>query len=78
MSRKFIVLLDTLVNDLNVKVDVLLPGATWVGKSSTFQNAKNRPQNFEQAIGVIGLAKCEGQMALAPRSSLRHRAEVCL
>ena len=63
LSKKFVVLIDTLANDLTTKVDVLLPGATWAEKSGTFENAQNRLQTFQQAIPVVELAKSEGQIA---------------
>ena len=64
LSRKVIVLIDTLPGELSAKPEVLLPGATWVEKAGTFENAANRLQSFEQAIPVIELAKPEGQIAL--------------
>ena len=82
VTKKFVVLIDTLVNDLTAKADVLLPGATWTEKSGTFENAKSRLQSFARAIGVVELARCEGQIALdlaavcgtAPRSVFDPRA----
>ncbi len=44
--------------------DIVLPGATWLEKAGTFENAKGMLQAFEQAIPVIELAKQEGQIAL--------------
>jgi NADH-quinone oxidoreductase subunit G len=77
VSKKFLVLIDTLGGDLSGKADVLLPGATWVEKAGTFENAKGRLQTFQQAIDVIELAKCEGQIALdlmaACNLDQRHR-----
>lgn len=64
LSKKAVILIDTLPSDLSAKPDVLLPGATWVEKAGTFENANNRLQSFEQAIPVIELAKNEGQIAL--------------
>ena len=64
VARKFVVLIDTLPNDLSLKADVMLPGATWVEKAGTFANADDRLQSFEQAIAVIELAKREGQIAI--------------
>jgi len=63
-SGAYSVLIDTLPNRLSDRVDALLPGATWVEKAGTFENAKGRLQAFEQAIPVIELAKTEGQIAL--------------
>lgn len=64
LGGKFVVLLDTLVNPLCDRADVVLPGATWVEKSGTFENAKSMLQAFEQAIPVVEAAKSEGQLAL--------------
>ena len=64
LSKKFVVLMDTLPNDLSGKADVVLPGATWVEKAGTFENANGRCQSFEAAIPVIEMAKNEGQIAL--------------
>ncbi|MEM7678736.1 MAG: molybdopterin-dependent oxidoreductase, partial [Myxococcota bacterium] len=44
--------------------DIVLPGATWVEKSGSFENVHGRHQHFEQALPVIELAKTEGQIAL--------------
>ena len=41
-----------------------LPGAAWVEKAGTFENADGRLQAFEQAIPTPGLAKAEGQIGL--------------
>jgi NADH-quinone oxidoreductase subunit G len=60
---KFVVLIDTLLSSLVDAADVVLPGATWVEKSGTFENAAGLIQSFEQAIPVIQLAKSEGQIA---------------
>ena len=64
LRKKFVVLIDTLPNDLTAKADVFLPGATWAEKAGTFENANNRLQSFSQAIGVVEQAKTEGQIAL--------------
>jgi NADH-quinone oxidoreductase subunit G len=61
---RFTVLIDTLPSQLSDDVDVILPGATWVEKSGSFENADGRQQHFEPAIPVIELAKTEGQIAL--------------
>ncbi|MFM9996460.1 MAG: molybdopterin-dependent oxidoreductase [Phycisphaerales bacterium] len=60
----FVTLIDTLSSRLTDAADVVLPGATWVEKSGTFQNARGMLQAFEQAIPVIEMAKTEGQIAL--------------
>ena len=64
LTKKAVILIDTLPSDLSAKPDVLLPGATWVEKAGTFENAAGRLQAFERAIPVIELAKPEGQIAL--------------
>lgn len=64
LSGKFTVLIDTLLNPLVDKADIVIPGATFAEKAGTFENAKNMLQAFEQAIPVIEMAKSEGQIAL--------------
>jgi NADH-quinone oxidoreductase subunit G len=59
----FVVVIDTLASKLTENCDVLLPGATWLEKSGTFENARNQIQSFEAAIPVIEMAKTEGQLA---------------
>ena len=61
---KFTVLIDTLPSEASDHAEVILPGATWVEKSGSFENVHGRQQHFEQAIPVIELAKPEGQIAL--------------
>ncbi len=63
LSGKFVALIDTLASPLADRADVVLPGATWLEKSGTFENARGMIQAFEQAIPVIELAKPEGQIA---------------
>jgi len=64
IDGKFVVLIDTLATSLVEECDVLIPGATWVEKAGTFENARGLLQGFEAAIPVIELAKTEGQIAL--------------
>ncbi|MDX2118379.1 MAG: 2Fe-2S iron-sulfur cluster-binding protein [Planctomycetota bacterium] len=64
IDGKFVVLIDTLASSLVDECDVLIPGATWVEKAGTFENARGMLQGFEAAIPVIELAKSEGQIAL--------------
>ncbi len=75
LGGKFVVLVDTLLNDLTDKADVVLPGATWVEKAGTFENARGMVQAFEQAIPVIELAKSEGQLAADLMSVVEGRPE---
>jgi NADH-quinone oxidoreductase subunit G len=64
LGGKFVVLMDTLMGGLVERADIVLPGATWVEKAGTFENARNMLQTFNQAIPVIEMAKSEGQLAL--------------
>jgi NADH-quinone oxidoreductase subunit G len=64
LTDRFVVLIDTLPNSIAGTVDVLLPGATWVEKTGTFQNASNRLQGFEQAIAPLEGCKAEAQIGL--------------
>ncbi len=58
------VLIDTLPTSLNELAEVVLPGASWMEKSGTFQNAKDRLQGFDRAIQPVDFSKCESQIAL--------------
>jgi NADH-quinone oxidoreductase subunit G len=60
----FVLLIDTLASPLGDRADVVLPGATWVEKAGTFENAKGRLQAFDRAIDPIDFAKSEAQIAL--------------
>lgn len=64
LKRKWVVMIDTLPNDLTEKVNVLLPSVTWAEKAGVFENVDGRLQSFEQAIPVIEHGKSEGQIAL--------------
>ncbi len=64
VDGKFVAIIDTLANSLTASADVLLPGATFIEKSGTFENHKNRLQSFERAIRPIEFARAEGQVAL--------------
>ncbi|MFN7020680.1 MAG: 2Fe-2S iron-sulfur cluster-binding protein [Phycisphaerales bacterium] len=61
---RFVVLIDTLKGALAARADVVLPGAAWVEKAGSFENARGLIQAFEQAIPPVGLAKAEGQIGL--------------
>ncbi|MEM6852963.1 MAG: molybdopterin-dependent oxidoreductase, partial [Planctomycetota bacterium] len=61
---RYTVVIDTLPSAITEAADVVLPGATWVEKSGSFENVNGRHQHFEQALPVIELAKTEGQIAL--------------
>jgi NADH-quinone oxidoreductase subunit G len=62
LTKKFIVLLDTLASDLSGAANVVLPSATWAEKSGTFENHAGRLQAFEQAILPTEHSKGEGQL----------------
>ncbi len=62
LSRKFVVLIDTLPNDFTAKANVVLPGATWAEKSGTFENVNGVLQAFEQAIPPREGCRGEGQI----------------
>jgi NADH-quinone oxidoreductase subunit G len=64
VEGNFTVLLDTLGNRLTEAVDVLLPAATWVEKSGTFENVDNRLQAFEKAVDPTEFARPEAQIAI--------------
>ncbi len=64
LAGKFVGVIDTLASDLLEQANVVIPGATWLEKAGTFENARGMIQAFEQAIPVIELAKAEGQIAL--------------
>jgi NADH-quinone oxidoreductase subunit G len=59
-----VVLIDTLPTALSARADVLIPGATWMEKAGTFENAGGRIQAFERAISPIDYCKSESQIAL--------------
>ncbi|MDX9912280.1 MAG: 2Fe-2S iron-sulfur cluster-binding protein [Phycisphaerales bacterium] len=71
----FLVLIDTLASRLIDEADVVLPGATWLEKAGTFENARNMLQAFEQAIPPLEGAKAEGQIALDLLAALGGRHE---
>ena len=64
LTGKFTVLIDTLPNKLSDKVDVLLPGATWVEKAGCFENHQNKIQAFEKAIDPVEFARAEAQIGI--------------
>jgi NADH-quinone oxidoreductase subunit G len=59
-----IVAIDTLPNAVTAMATVVLPGAAWVEKAGSFENATGRLQSFEQAIEPVEFAKSESQIAL--------------
>ena len=64
LQSKFVVAVELLDNPLVQRADIVLPGAAWVEKAGSFENATGLIQAFEQAIPTPGLAKTEGQIAL--------------
>jgi NADH-quinone oxidoreductase subunit G len=59
-----VVAIDTLANAVTAMASVVLPGAVWIEKAGSFENANSRLQAFEQAIDPIEHAKSEAQIAL--------------
>lgn len=62
LEGKFVVAIDTHASRLTDRADVVLPGATWVEKAGTFQNARDLLQAFEAAIPCVGESRPEGQI----------------
>lgn len=63
-SVETIVAIDTLPNAVTAMAAVVLPGAAWIEKAGSFENATGRLQSFEQAIEPVEFAKSESQIAL--------------
>ncbi len=59
-----VVAIDTLPNAVTAMASVVLPGAVWIEKAGSFENATGRLQGFEQAITPVEYAKSESQIAL--------------
>ena len=64
IGRNFLVLIDTLPNDLVKKANVLMPSVTWTEKEGSFVNHKDIAQAFDAAIPAVEGARSEGQIAL--------------
>ncbi|MHC4428177.1 MAG: molybdopterin-dependent oxidoreductase, partial [Planctomycetota bacterium] len=62
--KRFVVLIDTMPSSLLERADVVIPGASWVEKTGTFESATGRLQAFERAIEPLDYAKSEAQIAL--------------
>lgn len=62
LKDKFVVLLDTHNRRVLNRADVVLPGATWMEKAGSFENARGMLQAFEAALPVHDGAKTEGQI----------------
>jgi len=63
-SVRTIVAIDTLPNAVTAMASVVLPGAVWVEKAGSFENATGRLQSFEQAIEPVEHARSEAQIAV--------------
>ncbi len=63
------VVVDTLENPLCSMAECVLPGATWVEKAGTFENAKGRLQAFLRAIEPIDFARAECQVGADLRAA---------
>ena len=63
-SAGAVVAIDVLPNAVTAMATVVLPGATWVEKAGSFENAAGRLQGFEKAIDPIEFARPEAQIAL--------------
>jgi NADH-quinone oxidoreductase subunit G len=77
LARVPFVLVDTLPTALCGMAAVTLPGAAWVEKSGSFENAKGRLQGFDRAVSPTDFAKAECQIAIdlmAGRDGLRAAA----
>ena len=64
LADRFVALIDTLPNSLSHRAHVVLPGATWIEKTGTFQNVHDRLQGFDHAIAPLEGCKAEAQIAL--------------
>jgi NADH-quinone oxidoreductase subunit G len=77
LSRVPFLLIDTLPTSLTPLASVTLPGAVWLEKSGSFENAKGRLQGFDRAVQPTDFAKAECQIALdllAGRDGMRAAA----
>ena len=63
-DNQYLVLIDTLANELTERSDAFLPAATWAEKAGTFENVNNVLQTFEQALMPIGHSHSEAQIAM--------------
>ncbi len=63
-SVQAVIAMDTLSNALTAMATIVLPGAVWVEKAGSFENANGRLQSFERAIEPLEHARSESQIAL--------------
>ncbi len=73
---RFVVQIDTLANPLTELADVVLPSATWMEKSGTFENAEGRLQSFQRAVMPKHWSKGESQIAIDLLARLRGESPV--
>ena len=76
VAAKPYILIDTLPSRLVDAASVLLPGATWMEKAGSFQNADDRLQAFERSIATIDYCKGEAQIGIDLLASNEGRAPV--
>lgn len=76
VAAKPYVLIDTLPSRLVDAASVLLPGATWMEKAGSFQNADDRLQAFERSISTIDYCKGEAQIGIDLLAAHEGRAPV--
>ncbi|RLS64742.1 MAG: ferredoxin [Planctomycetota bacterium] len=74
-----IIAIDTLASGLTEIATIVLPGAVWLEKAGSFENATGRLQSFEQAIDPVEFARNESQIALdlAAARAGKHAARAC-
>jgi NADH-quinone oxidoreductase subunit G len=75
LDKPFCLLIDTLDTALVNSATCILPGATWMEKAGTFENANSVLQAFEQAIPCVGASRSEGQIASDLLAIIEDRAE---
>ena len=76
VAAKPYILIDTLPSRLVDAASVLLPGATWMEKAGSFQNADDRLQAFERSISTIDYCKGEAQIGIDLLAAHEGRAPV--
>ena len=64
LAGKFVIAIDTLPNAITAIADVVLPSATWLEKSGSFESATGRLQSFDQAIEPIEFSRSEAQIGM--------------
>ena len=64
LAGKFVIAIDTLPNAITAIADVVLPSATWLEKSGSFESATGRLQSFDQALEPIEFSRSEAQIGM--------------